>query len=64
MPAMTILFYILRKWLASPIAFALSVGLLLLSFSLFDRRFSFKRFAVIVLLFFLAAYLYAAFLKL
>lgn len=64
-PAMTVLCYVLMKWLPTSIAFAVAVGLLLLSFTLFERRrFSLKRFAVILLVGLLVAYLYATLFKL
>jgi hypothetical protein len=65
LPAITIVFYILKRWLSVPIALSLTIALLLLTFLLFEPRpGSLKRAAVIVILFALVAYILAVVIKL
>jgi len=58
LPTMTVVFYVLKRWLPVPIALSLSIALLLSSFLLFEpRRGSFRRVAIIIILFALISYI-------
>jgi hypothetical protein len=59
-PVMTILYFIFQEWFPAPVALAASVGLVLLTFSLFDSRKSgYIQTVIVILLIALAVFIIA-----